>query len=371
MQPKYQVFVSSTYEDLKDERDEVIRAVLEMNHIPVGMEMFSAADEEQWQIISRHIEESDYYVAILAHRYGSVTPEGISYTRKEYEFALSIGVPVLGFVIDPKASWPADRVDTDPQAIAKLADFKQLVAAKPIGTWTNGDDLHAKCSIALVKAFTSSPRNGWIPASSGVGPELTQELSRLSAENSALRRELEIAQRESQSERRTEFERLRHTLHGNDRQLSYRLTPTGDWKIAKKSLMQIFLILGPEMQVEVSVNDAAKALAMYCRTDDEKTSDIVAVNHVRTVFADLAALGLVTPSSRKHPVADKDQYWCLTDDGRRFLLDQRRSLLEIDFPSLDAAAIPSDESPRKAPAKKAAPRKTPAKKAAPPKRHDS
>ncbi len=45
MDKKYQVFISSTYEDLKEERDQAIKAVLEMGHIPVGMEMFSAADE--------------------------------------------------------------------------------------------------------------------------------------------------------------------------------------------------------------------------------------------------------------------------------------------------------------------------------------
>jgi hypothetical protein len=50
---KYQIFVSSTYEDLKEERDQAIKAILEMGHIPLGMEMFSAADEEQWQLIAR------------------------------------------------------------------------------------------------------------------------------------------------------------------------------------------------------------------------------------------------------------------------------------------------------------------------------
>jgi hypothetical protein len=44
---KYQVFVSSTYGDLRDEREQVIKAILEMGHIPVGMEMFSAGDESQ------------------------------------------------------------------------------------------------------------------------------------------------------------------------------------------------------------------------------------------------------------------------------------------------------------------------------------
>ncbi len=50
---KYQIFVSSTFEDLKAERDQVIKAILEMGHIPVGMEMFSAADEQQWDVIKK------------------------------------------------------------------------------------------------------------------------------------------------------------------------------------------------------------------------------------------------------------------------------------------------------------------------------
>jgi Domain of unknown function (DUF4062) len=54
MNVKYQIFVSSTYEDLKDERNEVIKACLNMGHIPVGMEMFNAADEEQWAVITPH-----------------------------------------------------------------------------------------------------------------------------------------------------------------------------------------------------------------------------------------------------------------------------------------------------------------------------
>jgi Domain of unknown function (DUF4062) len=57
-----------------------------MGHIPVGMEMFNAADEEQWQVITRTIDQCDYYVVIIAHCYGS-TVEGISFTEKEYDYA--------------------------------------------------------------------------------------------------------------------------------------------------------------------------------------------------------------------------------------------------------------------------------------------
>jgi hypothetical protein len=74
MDKKYQIFVSSTYVDPIEERQQVMRTILEMGHIPVGMEQFSAADKEQWKIIQRQIDQSDYYVVLIAHRYGSTTP---------------------------------------------------------------------------------------------------------------------------------------------------------------------------------------------------------------------------------------------------------------------------------------------------------
>ena len=71
MQKKYQIFISSTYEDLKTERQKIQDAILSMYHFPIGMEMFSAGDEDQWKIIQETIDSSDYYVLIIGHRYGS------------------------------------------------------------------------------------------------------------------------------------------------------------------------------------------------------------------------------------------------------------------------------------------------------------
>ena len=84
MNKRYQVFVSSTYEDLREERQKVIEALLTSDCIPVGMEYFPAGDESQWELIKRVISECDYYVVIVAGRYGSCDSEGKSYTQKEY-----------------------------------------------------------------------------------------------------------------------------------------------------------------------------------------------------------------------------------------------------------------------------------------------
>ena len=81
---RYQVFVSSTFKDLKEERERVLRAILEQRAFPTGMELFPSADEERFEFIKREIDSSDYYILIVAGRYGSVAEDGISFTEKRH-----------------------------------------------------------------------------------------------------------------------------------------------------------------------------------------------------------------------------------------------------------------------------------------------
>jgi len=88
MDKRYQVFVSSTYKDLIDERQHAIHAVLDLNCFPCGMEYFAAGDDEAWAAIQSFIKSCDYYLVIVAGRYGSVDEKGISYTQQEYQYAI-------------------------------------------------------------------------------------------------------------------------------------------------------------------------------------------------------------------------------------------------------------------------------------------
>ena len=59
MDKRYQVFISSTFTDLKDERQAVLKAVLELDHMPAGMELFPAADDTAWQLIKDVIASAE------------------------------------------------------------------------------------------------------------------------------------------------------------------------------------------------------------------------------------------------------------------------------------------------------------------------
>src|SRR6476646_3341217 len=98
MDKRFQIFISSTYADLKEERRRVIQTVMELDCIPAGMELFPAADEEQFEFIKKVIDDCDYYLLIIGGRYGSTTSDGVSYTEKEYEYAVSKGIKVIALI---------------------------------------------------------------------------------------------------------------------------------------------------------------------------------------------------------------------------------------------------------------------------------
>src|SRR5580700_1421836 len=122
-QVRYQVFVSSTYEDLREERQQATQAVLETSRFPSGMELFPASDDTQWELIKRVIEESDYYLVIVAGRYGSLGPAGLSYTEMEYDYAVEKGLPVLGFIRENVGDIPANKTEHSEDGRTKLEAF--------------------------------------------------------------------------------------------------------------------------------------------------------------------------------------------------------------------------------------------------------
>lgn len=184
---KYQVFLSSTYSDLADERESIIKAILEMYHIPIGMEMFSAEDEDQWEIIRRTIEVSDYYVLVLGLRYGSKTSDGISFTQKEYEYALEKNIPILAFVMEDTVALSKEYRDDD---LSEIKSFRELVLtnSKMAQFWETKDQLVKSVSISLMKQIMQKPGIGWIRGDSIRAEEaLSKELTALSKENRELR----------------------------------------------------------------------------------------------------------------------------------------------------------------------------------------
>ncbi|MFC3832751.1 MULTISPECIES: DUF4062 domain-containing protein [Deinococcus] len=164
MEKKYTVFVSSTFLDLQEHRNKVIGSILKLGHIPLGMEAFPASDASQWEIIRQTIDRSDYYVLIPQKYYGSIDKEvGISYTEKEYNYAVESKIPVLTFIVRDEVLLSEKHIETTQKRKKMMENLKAKVSAgRLVDFWSTADELAAKVNAALIQEITRNPRPGWV-----------------------------------------------------------------------------------------------------------------------------------------------------------------------------------------------------------------
>jgi hypothetical protein len=189
MDKRYQVFVSSTYRDLKEERREVMQALLEMNCIPAGMELFPAADDSAWDLIKTIIKQSDYYVIIIGGRYGSTDSAGIGFTEKEYDYAARAKIPILPFLHGDPGKIAAADSDLDKEAREKLSRFRKKVEKHHCKYWMSAKELGSQVSRAMVNIISTRPAVGWVRANQP-DQKLLAELNKLRMKNDELEEEL-------------------------------------------------------------------------------------------------------------------------------------------------------------------------------------
>ncbi|SIQ61575.1 protein of unknown function [Aeromonas sp. RU39B] len=191
MDKRYQVFVSSTYVDLKEERQKVLQTLMEMDCIPAGMELFPAADEEQWDFIKRVIDDCDYYLLIIGGRYGSVAEDGLSYTEKEFDYAVSKGIKVIAMLHDEPNALPRAKTELDKEGYEKLQKFRGKVSTgRLVRYWTNTSQLSGEVALSLNKTIKMFPAIGWVRADSTASPELLAEINNLRKRNEELQHKL-------------------------------------------------------------------------------------------------------------------------------------------------------------------------------------
>jgi hypothetical protein len=169
MKRKLQVFVSSTYSDLQIERLACVEAILKSGHIPAGMELFSAGNEGQLEIIKRWIKECDVYMLLLGGRYGSIEPKsGTSYTEIEYMYAQELDKPMFAIVITDKyldqkvKKYGKNMIEFENNTKYKV--FKELVLSKISRFYSNENDIRLSVMESLIDIQNRFKLTGWIKA---------------------------------------------------------------------------------------------------------------------------------------------------------------------------------------------------------------
>ena len=325
MDKKYQVFVSSTYEDLQEERKAVMEALLQMNCFPVGMEYFNAADDSQWDVITSLIDECDYYVLIVAGRYGSIDETtGISYTQKEYEYAVKKNVPTISFVHKDISQLQSGKVEHNPEQVKKLDEFKKKLSQKLYQTWDNKDSLASAVVLSLNKLIKSKPRTGWVRNAS-LSAEANKQILALKEENEALKARLKQVEDEDPKG-------IEVFQQGDD---LVRLTVSyyyGGNHYVKIDLSwnRIISILAPILVDEASEDKMKSVFIDSVREDILKVKKDYTPNHHRIeeesfqqIKVQLIALRIIELSDRKRTVKDTETYWHLTPYGFRVMMNLR------------------------------------------------
>ncbi len=370
MDKRYLVFVSSTFRDLSEERRAVMEALLEMDAIPAGMELFPAANEDAWTLIGRVIAEADYYVLIIGGKYGSTDEKGISFTEREYDLAAKSGVPILPFLHEKPGAIPADKTELNEAARDRLAAFRKRVeGAHHCKYWNDPEQLGSRVSRAMMQAVRSTPRTGWVRADESAGPEALAEMNRLRLKIDELSEEL----RQSRVEAPRGSEGL---LQGADpvpltveykgrteRQI-HELRAQGysdtSWFPAQipMSWDEVFATVGPLMfheATEKQLKSSIVSRAVKCfkeRVEDYRLrlgEDVVMADDTfQAIKVQLVALGLIRKTDRKRAVSDTATYWSLTPFGEAYLM--RLRAMRKDQPVAAGSALPAhpDEATNRA-----------------------
>lgn len=310
LKKRLQVFVSSTYIDLIEERRAAVEAILNAGHIPAGMELFAAGDESQMQVIKQWIDESDVYLLILGGRYGSIEPKSEkSYIHLEYEYALSKGIALFSCVLqdpDARATQLGDiKKYLERENPKQYNDFRKLVESeKIVKYWSDFKDI----KLAIMQTLQNFSRRddllGWVRGDQQVNlAEITTEITRLSEENARLREQL------SQSKVETfaglSYEEMKEMLENTPIIMPTEIALNIDTQI--HNLFDYFLLLSNSdiyrMKRKLSLPNPSKL---------DKSSNLLRLSN----------FGLIDLSIFTDAFDTFSEFvdgFCFTDDSRRFL----------------------------------------------------
>ncbi len=328
MDKRYQVFVSSTFADLKDERSNVIQTLMEMDCIPAGMELFPALAEEQFEFIKKVIDDSDYYLLIIGGRYGSLSDEGISYTEMEYDYAINQGVKVIALVHGSPEKLAVEKVEMDSEAQDKLEKFRNKVTTgRLVKFWSDAKELSGLVALSLPKTIKTYPAIGWVRGNQATdNTELLKQLNDLRQENDKLERQIQEFQKDQNS--------MSDLAQGDDEvsiQVKCKVIEGGQEKLKswKQDVTWNSLIkcIGPKILKRERENTIFDALSDYVVS---RKYGKFSYSQIDFTDFEKIKIQLLTLDYVDFTGVGSTNYWEITPEGQRFLLEIMSIKREID-----------------------------------------
>lgn len=326
MTKKYLVYISSSPEDLKTERRDLVKVVTEIGAVPVSMDAFDISDKKDQRLIRKAIEECDYFLNLTAHKCGPLL--GKTFAQEwEFSWAEKCGVPVVALVIDEKARWKASKKEQSPELVKALDAFKKRLLVHSSETWTSQADLRQKAQGLLIRTMNLNPRQGWVPGAEAIDPSVANELARLMLENENLKNQIRMEGGNLVSRVREQMKRALKMLAVNKLSLSFWYTPGENWENTTQfRYLRLFRLLTPELSLPKTTAEISRFLGNILNPDLSKTvrKDYpVPTNTIKKLMADLALLKLVKCSGD-----GDDEAWEMTEYGKEAYAAYRLHHLE-------------------------------------------
>lgn len=173
MDIRYQVFISSTFRELGEKRKDAIKAVVDAGHIPIALERFGASRKKDLEVIEKTMKESQIYIVILGHLYGSrIKGKPKSYTEFEYDLAKKNGLIILPFVMNEnhikskRSELNRDNEDDNKELKNEdlLGKFLKKVRDEHFyKSWCDDTDIELEVSKSLTQLFNDKEESLKIP----------------------------------------------------------------------------------------------------------------------------------------------------------------------------------------------------------------
>jgi Domain of unknown function (DUF4062) len=143
------IYVSSTFTDLQEVRDQVRLTLRRLQHEDVAMEYYVAEDRRPLDRCLADVDRCDLYLGIFAWRYGFIPPgKDKSVTELEYRRARDNGKKCLVLLLDKKASWPVERIEF--AAMGRIEALREELQQEAMTAFfTSGQDIGARVAEAL------------------------------------------------------------------------------------------------------------------------------------------------------------------------------------------------------------------------------
>jgi hypothetical protein len=356
---RYQVFVSSTFRDLQAARQEVTLRLLEADAFPAGMELFPATSEDAWTLIRGVIDESDYYLLIVAGRYGSIDEENqLSYTEMEYNYASAQGKHVMAFLHGAAGDIPVKLSETTDAGNEKLTAFrKKIEKERHVKYWTSTDQLGGQVAATYNKFIRMYPAVGWMRADTAAEPDALRRIADLQAKVEELSGKLAKSRMEPPPGTEDLAQGSDETTLDFDITVSYRKAYVPGtlhvYHSAERSWDEIFAAICPKLldeALEEALKEAINSWALlefwgeasedlikaYNKAGiNDRDVDLIECNldseAQETIILQFLALGLIANSEKKRSLTSKGTYWTLTPFGRTRAL-QLRAQRKSDVP---------------------------------------